>query len=189
MQFKSLAYVLLGQSALVAAQSATTTAPSAVATCEPHEDHWHCPSGVVQPSLNPDGSVNTKATPSASQGASASQSSSSHDDHDHDHDHDTTATGTASGSASASATTTVATGPNGCTPHGDHWHCPSGVAKPTTPPPGYTPPASSSGATTSRASASATPSATPVAGAAGRVGPLGLSVVVGGGLLLGALFL
>ncbi|OAQ96607.1 hypothetical protein LLEC1_06435 [Akanthomyces lecanii] len=137
MQFKSLAYILLGQSALVAAQSATTTS-SATATCEPHEDHWHCPAGVPQPSLNPDGSPNPKAT----QGSSDDNDHDHDHDHDHSHDHDTDShSATASATASSNSTSTAAatTGPGGCTPHNDHWHCPSGVPKPTTPPPGYTP--------------------------------------------------
>jgi hypothetical protein len=47
----------------------------ATATCEPHGDHWHCPSGVPEPTTPP------SATPTGSE---------EHDDHDHDHE--TTAT-------------------------------------------------------------------------------------------------
>ncbi|KAJ3482827.1 hypothetical protein NLG97_g7464 [Lecanicillium saksenae] len=172
MHFKSLAYMLLGQSALVAAQSATATSTQATATCEPHEDHWHCPSGVPQPTLNPDGSPN----PKADHGDNDHDHDHDHD-HDDDHDHDT---------ASATATTAA----NGCTPHGDHWHCPSGVPKPTTPPPGYTAATSTGSAkTTSSATTSTSATSTPATGSSNKAGPLGLAVVVGGSLLLGSLFL
>lgn len=173
MQLKSLACLLLGQSALVAAQSATSTSTQATATCEPHEDHWHCPSGVPQPTLNPDGSPNPKADHGDDDHDHGHDHS--HDqDHDHDHDHD-------------AASPTATTASNGCTPHGDHWHCPSGVPKPTTPPPGYTPTGS---AASSAASSSASVSPTsPATGAAGRAGSLAFAVVVGSSLLLGALLL
>lgn len=65
----------------------------------------HCPSGVPEPTTPPAESAET--------GASA------------------TATAAVSTANSASASTTEATT---CEPHGDHWHCPSGVAEPTTPP-------------------------------------------------------
>lgn len=178
MHFKSLAYVLLGQSALVAAQSPTTTS-KATATCEPHEDHWHCPAGVPQPSLNPDGSVNPKA--------GGGDNDHDHDhSHDNDHDHDTSATAT----AAATGTSTGAASTE-CTPHGDHWHCPSGVPKPTTPPPGYTATSKSTGSASAGSSSagSSTPTSSPTTGSGARVGSLGLAVVVGGSLLVGAFML
>ncbi|TQV95474.1 hypothetical protein IF1G_05303 [Cordyceps javanica] len=211
MQIKALAYALLGQSALVAAQSATATAAG---TCEPHGDHYHCDPGVPQPSLLPDGSPNPKSgqikgQPSSSQtSAAASATATGHDhDHDHDHDHGSSATTAASGSATTAAGT--------CAPHGDHYHCDPGVPQPSLLPDGSPNPksgqikgqpstsAAASGSATKAASgsittsvtssasanASASASATPKTGAAGHAGPLGISILVGGSLLLGALVL
>jgi hypothetical protein len=126
----------------ILAQSLTTSMATAV--CEAHDDHWHCPSGVAEPTTLP-----ALATASES-------------DHDHDHEESHTISLTASGvceahgdhwhcpsgvpepttapalSASEShdhehedeITVTATT----CQAHGDHWHCPSGVAEPTTTP-------------------------------------------------------
>lgn len=100
--------------------------------CEPHDDHWydlllikvnqikvlttvrHCPSGVAKPTYAPSAVSAITSTISGSVTAAPSASEShSHDDED-DHSHAVTA-----------AT---------CEPHNDHWHCPSGVAEPTTAP-------------------------------------------------------
>jgi hypothetical protein len=35
------------------AASATSAAAEATATCTPHEDHWHCPPGVAEPTAPP----------------------------------------------------------------------------------------------------------------------------------------
>ena len=71
-------------------------------------------------------------------------STHSHDDDDHDHDDDHVATAST------------------CEPHGDHWHCPSGVAEPTGPPAaavsGTT---TTSGATSGAASAASSASQAP----------------------------
>jgi hypothetical protein len=76
----------------------------ATATCEPHGDHWHCPSGVSEPTTAPALIFSTAViSPTVSL-----------EDHDHDHSHAVTATT--------------------CEPHNDHWHCPSGLAAPTTKP-------------------------------------------------------
>jgi hypothetical protein len=87
------------------------------------------------------------ATPAA---ASASHS---HDDDDHD----------------------VAVTASTCEPHGNHWHCPSGVAEPSTKP--------AASATTTRANsvaaASASASAPQSPGAAGKVGSGVALAVVG----------
>ncbi|PSN70769.1 hypothetical protein BS50DRAFT_570269 [Corynespora cassiicola Philippines] len=102
-------YVLLAAAASVAAQT----------ECEPHEDHWHCPEGVEEPTYLPGqepaatagaSSAVSSATPSVTASPSATET----DDHD-DHDISLTASGV-------------------CEPHGDHWHCPEGVPEPTTAP-------------------------------------------------------
>ncbi|KAF9731971.1 hypothetical protein PMIN06_000243 [Paraphaeosphaeria minitans] len=85
---------------------AQDTVSATGAACEPHGDRWHCPSGVNEPTTPPAESAKT--------GASA------------------TAPAAVSTANSASPVTTEA---SACEPHGDHWHCPSGVAEPTTPPP------------------------------------------------------
>jgi hypothetical protein len=36
-----------------AAASATSAAVAATASCTPHEDHWHCPAGVPEPTSPP----------------------------------------------------------------------------------------------------------------------------------------
>ncbi|CAO2648262.1 Nn.00g075290.m01.CDS01 [Neocucurbitaria sp. VM-36] len=93
--------------------------------CEAHGDHWHCPSGIPEPTTPP---AQTTLAPAAK----ASQSYGDDDDEDHDHE--------------ATAST--------CEPHGDHWHCPSGVAEPTTPPAAVSS-AASSATTTASSSAPA----------------------------------
>jgi hypothetical protein len=75
---------------------------------DPNFPTRHCPSGVAEPTTPP------PQTPSGAKTSSGAQSSSSHA---------TSITGTASGV---------------CEPHDDHWHCPSGVPTPTTPPPKVT---------------------------------------------------
>lgn len=50
---------------------------SATGSCEPHGDHWHCPSGVPKPTTPP-AQTQTGAKPTAT--------GDDHDDHD-DHDH------------------------------------------------------------------------------------------------------
>lgn len=189
MHFKSLASaLLLGQSALVGAQqpSGTTSSPAASATCEPHGDHWHCPKGVPQPELNPDGKPNPKfdkekkecephgdhwhcpegvpqpeKNPDGSPNPKADHDDDhdhDHDDHDDDHDHD-------HGDGKQ------------CTPHGDHWHCPEGVEEPDHPPP-----ATSTGVTpTASASQTGSPtgaSAAPTSAGTSLMAPLGLAAVI-----------
>ncbi|KAH7125535.1 hypothetical protein B0J11DRAFT_308600 [Dendryphion nanum] len=128
---KSYAFVLLAAVPAVMAQ----------ASCTPHDDHWHCPAGVPQPTFPPGGapassapaasavvssilsSLSSRASSAASSASSAASSAvgqsgsvtvapSASSTHDHSHE------------------ATAAT----CEPHDDHWHCPSGVSRPTTPP-------------------------------------------------------
>lgn len=40
-------------SAASAAASATSAAAAATASCTPHDDHWHCPPGVPEPTSPP----------------------------------------------------------------------------------------------------------------------------------------
>lgn len=121
--------------------------------CEPHGDHWHCPSGVAQPSLNPDGSVNTKATKVAQSTAAAETTGADHD-HDHDHDHGDD---------------------DKCTPHGDHWHCPSGVAEPDHPPPTTL---STTPSPTGNANSGAPTTTTATAGAVAVGVPIGIAATL-----------
>ncbi|KAL1607279.1 hypothetical protein SLS59_002242 [Nothophoma quercina] len=154
-----------------AAASASVDIVSATASsvCEPHDDHWHCPSGVAEPTYAPSAAPAITSAPAASASASAS-ASHSHDDDDDDHSHAVTA-----------AT---------CEPHNDHWHCPSGVAEPTTAP-AQTRSISSGASTASGAGASGSASATPAqaTGAASAVGASQqgvLAVILGA---VGAFFL
>jgi len=43
-------------------------------TCEPHDDHWHCPSGVAEPTTLPAQTLTTSRA-SAASGASGASSS------------------------------------------------------------------------------------------------------------------
>ncbi|KAH7089981.1 hypothetical protein FB567DRAFT_315701 [Paraphoma chrysanthemicola] len=144
--------LLFAAAATVMAQSQSRDTVSATASgvCEPHDDHWHCPAGVPQPTVPPAlAASNTLSAPVAS-------GSHSHDDDDEDHDHD----------HAVSAST--------CEPHGDHWHCPSGVAQPSTRP------AAVSATTTRSAASSATaPAVSQSTGEAARMGA-GVLAVLGG---------
>ncbi|KAG6290694.1 hypothetical protein E4U46_001632 [Claviceps purpurea] len=82
----------------------TVSASATAASCVPHNDHWHCPSGVTKPSTPP------------AQTQSGAKPTTSHTDDDDDHDDHHRDAG------------------KECTPHNDHWHCPSGVSAPATPP-------------------------------------------------------
>ncbi|OAK96531.1 hypothetical protein IQ06DRAFT_44414 [Phaeosphaeriaceae sp. SRC1lsM3a] len=104
--------LLLTAAAAVMAQSVDTVSATASGVCEPHNDHWHCPAGVPEPTTPPALPVSGASSAASVMTSAASHSHDDEDDHDHDH--------------AASAST--------CEPHGDHWHCPSGVSKPTTPP-------------------------------------------------------
>ncbi|KAG6123314.1 hypothetical protein E4U13_007748 [Claviceps humidiphila] len=88
----------------------TVSASATAASCVPHNDHWHCPSGITKPSTPP------AQTQSGAKSTTSDIDDDDDDDDDDDHEdhhHDTS---------------------KGCTPHNDHWHCPSGVSAPTTPP-------------------------------------------------------
>ena len=88
----------------------------------------HCASGVPEPTTppTPQQLASHSAAEAATKSAAAATTtatmtttttSASHSDSDdHDHNHDVNATATT------------------CEPHGDHWHCPAGVAEPTTAP-------------------------------------------------------
>jgi hypothetical protein len=173
--------IVLAIAAAVSAQD--TVSATASDACEPHGDHWcaftcfsnvkssnaltsarHCPSGVAEPTFAPSAAAAITSPVSGSitsaPAASASHSHDDHDEDDHDHDH------------AATAST--------CEPHGDHWHCPSGVAEPTTAPAQTLSTASGAAASTSPAQATGAASAV----SAGRQGVL--AVVVGA---VGAFFL
>ncbi|KAL1795778.1 hypothetical protein ACET3X_006002 [Alternaria dauci] len=134
MRFSVIA-LLAAATAVVAQDTVSVTAGG---DCEPHGDHWHCPDGVPEPTTPPtpeqlashsaeEAAEETAASTPASTIASTTltvvtsgstlitaSATHSHDDDDEDHDHEATA--------------------STCEPHGDHWHCPSGVAEPTTAP-------------------------------------------------------
>lgn len=80
----------------------------------------HCANGIPEPTTppTPQQLASYSAAEAAAESASATTASVSHDDgdDDHGHDHDVNSTATT------------------CEPHGDHWHCPAGVAEPTTAP-------------------------------------------------------
>ncbi|KAF2627000.1 hypothetical protein BU25DRAFT_66644 [Macroventuria anomochaeta] len=138
-----------------------TTAPAAEASvdtvsatvsgvCEPHNDHWHCPSGVAEPTYAPSAApAVTSAISGSITSAPAASASHSHNDED-DHSHAVTA-----------AT---------CEPHNDHWHCPSGVAEPTTAPAQTRSTSRASTASGAGASGSASASTSQFAGAGSAVG-------------------
>ncbi|RII24703.1 hypothetical protein CUC08_Gglean011715 [Alternaria sp. MG1] len=133
MRFSVIA-LLAAATAIVAQDTVSVTAGG---DCEPHGDHWHCADGVPEPTTPPtpeqlashsaeEAAEDTAASTPASTIASTTltvvtsgsalvtaSASHSHDDED-DHDHEATA--------------------STCEPHGDHWHCPAGVAEPTTAP-------------------------------------------------------
>lgn len=130
----------------------------------------HCPSGVAEPTYAPSAlSAMTSAISGTVTAAPSASASHSHDDQDDHHSHAVTA-----------AT---------CEPHNDHWHCPSGVAEPTTAP-AQTRSASRattvSGAGVS-ASASASPSQIAGSGAAVSTSHHGVMAIVLGAF--GAFFL
>lgn len=54
--------------------STTESSEAAATACESHGDHWHCPSGVPEPTTPP-----------------AATETGDHDEHEHDHDHEATA--------------------------------------------------------------------------------------------------
>jgi hypothetical protein len=76
----------------------------------------HCPSGVAEPTYAPSAAAAITSAASGSITSVPAASASASDNHDHDDNH----------SHAVTAST--------CEPHGDHWHCPSGVAEPTTAP-------------------------------------------------------
>ncbi|KAF2250733.1 hypothetical protein BU26DRAFT_562696 [Trematosphaeria pertusa] len=105
---------------LLAAASAAWAQDTVSATggaCEPHGDHWHCPEGVPEPTTPPpaESAVETTLATSTVPAESAPASITATVTEDHDHEESVTVGTT-------------------CEPHGDHWHCPSGVPEPTTPP-------------------------------------------------------
>ncbi|GAB0138788.1 hypothetical protein EsDP_00007011 [Epichloe bromicola] len=111
----------------------TVTASATAQSCVPHDDHWHCPPGVSKPATSP-----AQTQTQTQSGAKPTTTETDHDhDHDHDHDYDHDHHGT----------------DKECTPHNDHWHCPSGISAPTFPPTAIpsTSAAKSSGATSAGA--------------------------------------
>jgi len=115
----------------------------------------HCPSGVAEPTYAPSAApaITSAASASITSAPAASASASHDDDGDDDHSHAVTA--------------------STCEPHGDHWHCPSGVAEPTTAPAqtlSTSRASTASGAAASGASGSASTSLAQATGAASAVG-------------------
>ncbi|KAF2688428.1 hypothetical protein K458DRAFT_384613 [Lentithecium fluviatile CBS 122367] len=101
--------------ALTTSTTAEDTVTATGGACEPHGDHWHCPDGVPEPTTPPPAEAATTpaaTTPAETTPATTASETHSHDEDDHDHE---------------TAGTT-------CSAHDDHWHCPSGVPEPTTPP-------------------------------------------------------
>lgn len=86
-----LTLILLASLSVVVAQDTVSATAEA---CEPHGDHWHCPSGVTEPTTPP---APVAATSVASTLTQVSVISSS---------------------ASSAAISNAATA---CEPHGDHW--------------------------------------------------------------------
>jgi len=116
-----------------ATQSTTTTTGTTTATatgeCEPHGDHWNCPSGVPEPTDPPAHPGNPPNPPPAGE-------CEPHGDHWRCPD------GVSEPSGPPPATLATPGGsphppPSGgeCEPHGGHWHCPAGVPESNTPPP------------------------------------------------------
>ncbi|KAJ4989004.1 hypothetical protein SVAN01_05442 [Stagonosporopsis vannaccii] len=95
-----------------AGASVDTVSATASGVCEPHDDHWHCPSGVAEPTFAPSAAAASTTVAGSITSVPAASASASHSHDDDDHDDAVTA--------------------STCEPHGDHWHCPSGVAEPTT---------------------------------------------------------
>lgn len=149
-----LAFLLLATAGVAVMAQDTMSATGEA--CEAHGDHWHCPSGVPEPTTPPAAvsesvSATPVSTPAESSATSAAASCEAHGDHWHcpsgvsepttpppaettgahtdDHDHHDEHEATASA----------------CEAHGDHWHCPSGIAEPTTPPATITASSSSAG--------------------------------------------
>lgn len=116
----------------------------------------HCPSGVAEPTYAPSvaPAITSAASGSITSAPAASASGShDHDDDDDDHSHAVTA--------------------STCEPHGDHWHCPSGVSEPTTAPAqtlSTSRVSTASGAAASGASGSASTSLAQATGAASAIG-------------------
>lgn len=139
-------------------------APAPTATCEPHTDHWHCPSGVPQPSVQPDGKPNPKYKGDDAKEGEDKEGDDEKEGHDgHDHDSDS----------------------KECTPHGDHWHCPSGVPEPDHAPTQTT--SAGAPAETSPSGTAASPSPT-AAGSSVRAS-LSVAAMVAGSVLFATLLL
>ncbi|KAH8706978.1 hypothetical protein GQ44DRAFT_763822 [Phaeosphaeriaceae sp. PMI808] len=135
--------ILLFAAATAVVAQSDTGSVTASGACEPHDDHWHCPAGVPKPTTPPA----VAAWISVTSAGTIVSTSSAADNHSH----------------AASATT--------CEPHNDHWHCPSGVPKPSTLPAGAIV-ASTWVSTTARATNVAVPaaSASLASGAAAKTG-------------------
>lgn len=120
----------------------------------------HCPAGVAEPTSPPALVTPTESVASAITRAS-SQSHDDDDDDDHDH--------------AVSAST--------CEPHNDHWHCPSGVAQPSTRPAAASATTTQNSASATGASASPSSSQTPGVAAKVGTGALAIAGAVGAWLL------
>ncbi|KFA76589.1 hypothetical protein S40288_09310 [Stachybotrys chartarum IBT 40288] len=143
------------------------TSPPGDQECEIHNDHWHCPPDVPEPSHF--------TTPSASEGTTSTESDGHCEAHgDHWHCPPGVAEPTQSPPSFPSSHISASTAPSPtlptsapvptstddpvegvCEPHGDHWHCPSGVPDP------ISPPSSLRGASTDASSDVVLPSGTP----------------------------
>jgi hypothetical protein len=122
----------------------------------------HCPAGVAEPTYAPSAAL--AITPAASGSITSAPTASASASHDHDDDDD-----------DHSHAVTAST----CEPHGDHWHCPSGVAVPTTAP-AQTLSTSAGGAAVSGTSGSTSSAPAEATGAASAVsaGQQGIVAIV-----------
>ncbi|KZZ95889.1 hypothetical protein AAL_04185 [Moelleriella libera RCEF 2490] len=111
MQFKSMVAMCLAGVAVAQSSNKLPPSPTNSGVCEPHDDHWHCSPASTSAAANAVSSAAGAVTSAVRSAAGAASSAAS----------------SALASASASAA-------KSCTPHNDHWHCPSGVSKPATPP-------------------------------------------------------
>lgn len=126
----------------------------------------HCPSGVAEPTFAPSAqpALVSSASGSVTSAPAASATHSHDDEDDHDHDHAVTA--------------------STCQPHGDHWHCPSGVAEPTTAPAQTRSTASGAGASRSSSAAPAQATGAAFAVGASQQGVLAMALGAAGAILL-----
>ncbi|KAI9146887.1 hypothetical protein HJFPF1_13457 [Paramyrothecium foliicola] len=125
-----------------------TTAP-ADEECEAHDDHWHCPPGVSEPTTVP-GQPSSTFTPPTLESTSQpiEEECEAHDDHWHCPPGAPEPTSLPKQGPTASAPPAIASTTQAideeCGAHNGHWHCPPGVPEPTSLPPADAPEQTSS---------------------------------------------